>query len=345
MTDHSEGSPDLSAAEVLAALRHDLSTPLNQIIGYSELLEEEASESSVSFLPDLQRIQAAAHHLHHLLRTRLQPSEVLTGLVASGVQDSPVRSWTPSAVEESAAVAPSVSQASRLGKVLLVDDEPLNRDLLAARLQREGHQVVEAVDGLHALEQLRLHKVDLVLLDVMMPRLNGHETLLSLKADDELRHIPVIMISALDDLGSVVKSIEAGAEDYLPKPFNSTLLRARIGACLEKKSLRDHEIGLYRSLKSSRERLERELQSATAYVASLNQATRDDPRVVPLLAAFQRMTTALSRQETELRATIRELEIQINASALSQQVSSIVADPTFQALAERARAMRRRRQH
>ena len=124
--------------------------------------------------------------------------------------------------------------------LLVVDDSEDNRYTLTRRLAREGYtRVVTANDGRQALALLRAQPVDLVLLDIMMPELNGYEVLERLKADERLRHVPVIMISAVDEIESVVRCIELGAEDYLPKPFNPTLLRARVGASLEKKRLRD----------------------------------------------------------------------------------------------------------
>jgi class 3 adenylate cyclase len=127
------------------------------------------------------------------------------------------------------------------GIVLVVDDVEANRDLLSRRLQRQGHSVAVAENGQRALEMLRAQPFDLVLLDIMMPVMNGFQVLEQLKADEQLRHLPVIVISALDDLDSVVKCIEMGAEDYLSKPFNPVLLKARVGACLEKKRLHDQE--------------------------------------------------------------------------------------------------------
>ncbi|MES3020866.1 MAG: adenylate/guanylate cyclase domain-containing protein [Pseudomonadota bacterium] len=143
------------------------------------------------------------------------------------------------------------------GSVLVVDDNALNRDLLARRLQRQGHVVTLAEDGLQALEMLRTVPFDLVLLDIMMPQMNGYQVLENLKADEKLRHIPVIMISALDDIDSVVRCIELGAEDYLPKPFNPVLLKARISACLEKKRLRDKEQAYLQALGHEKEKSER----------------------------------------------------------------------------------------
>jgi class 3 adenylate cyclase len=124
-------------------------------------------------------------------------------------------------------------------RILVVDDNASNRDLLSRRLQREGYRVTSVEGGAAALTMIAAEGFDLVLLDLMMPGMSGFEVLSRLKADEGTRHIPVIMISALDELDSTVRCIEAGAEDYLPKPFNPVLLRARINACLEKKRLLD----------------------------------------------------------------------------------------------------------
>jgi sigma-B regulation protein RsbU (phosphoserine phosphatase) len=124
--------------------------------------------------------------------------------------------------------------------LLVVDDNDDNRFTLTRRLRREGYEnLAVAENGQQALELLATRAIDLVLLDVMMPGLNGYEVLERMRADQHLRHIPVIMISALDEIDSVIRCIELGAEDYLAKPFNPTLLRARVGASLEKKLLRD----------------------------------------------------------------------------------------------------------
>jgi len=124
--------------------------------------------------------------------------------------------------------------------LLVVDDNEDNRYTLTRRLKREGYtDLTTANDGKQALELLKSKKFDLFLLDIMMPEMNGYEVLEHLKADAELRHLPVIMISAVEEVESVARCIELGAEDYLSKPFDATLLRARVGASLEKKLLRD----------------------------------------------------------------------------------------------------------
>jgi sigma-B regulation protein RsbU (phosphoserine phosphatase) len=140
--------------------------------------------------------------------------------------------------------------------LLIVDDNEDNRYTLTRRLSREGYQnVTTATNGREALECLNARAFDLVLLDVMMPEMNGYEVLERLKASATLRDIPVIMISALDETNSVIRCIELGAEDYLNKPFNPVLLRARVGALLEKKRLRD-------AVRRNLDRLEQEMDAA-----------------------------------------------------------------------------------
>ena len=123
--------------------------------------------------------------------------------------------------------------------LLVVDDNEMNRDVLSRRLRRQGYRVAVAVDGRQALEMLQAEEFSLVLLDIMMPEMNGYQVLEHLKADSALRHIPVIMTTALDETDGIEKCIELGAEEYLTKPFNPVLLKARIGACLAKRKFRD----------------------------------------------------------------------------------------------------------
>ena len=131
--------------------------------------------------------------------------------------------------------------AAERGSILVVDDNEMNRDLLARHIERQGHTVTVAANGRQALEIIKTRCFHLVILDIMMPEMNGYQVLQHLKGNDNWRDIPVIMISAMDEMDSVVRCIEMGASDYLPKPFNPVLLRARISSCLEKKRLHDLE--------------------------------------------------------------------------------------------------------
>ncbi len=140
------------------------------------------------------------------------------------------------------------------GYMLVVDDNQMNRDMLSRRLKQLGHNFALAVNGREALQMLLVEKFDLVLLDIMMPEMNGYQVLEQMKADNTLRHIPVIMVSAVDEIESVVRCIEMGADDYLPKPFNPVLLKARVSACLEKKRLRDQELAHLQTIEIEKKR-------------------------------------------------------------------------------------------
>lgn len=120
--------------------------------------------------------------------------------------------------------------------ILVVDDNEMNRDMLSRRLKRQGFEVATAEDGQMALDMIAESNYSLVLLDVMMPRMNGYDVLETIKAEPSTQDLPVIMISAVDDLDSVVKCIEMGAEDYLFKPFNPVLLKARVEASLRRRA-------------------------------------------------------------------------------------------------------------
>lgn len=128
-----------------------------------------------------------------------------------------------------------------VGCVLVVDDNRLNRYMLGQRVQTMGCEVHHACDGREALEQLHLRNFDLVLLDIDMPELDGFAVLETMKDSERLREVPVVVISGVNDIKSVARCIERGAEDYLTKPFELILLRARVWASLEKKRLRDEE--------------------------------------------------------------------------------------------------------
>ena len=128
-----------------------------------------------------------------------------------------------------------------IGHILVVDDYPMNRIKLSRVLEQQGHTVAAAENGQQALDMLRTEPFDVVLLDILMPEMDGHQVLEAMKADNQLRDIPVIVISAVEDVDSAVQCIEIGAEDFLPKPFNPVFLKARLSASLQRKKLRDLE--------------------------------------------------------------------------------------------------------
>ena len=240
-------------------LRHDLRNPLNVIKGYSEMLIEDAQEEvDHPLLHDLVKLKESADQLLGQIDSMvtLGRQEDSGSSDQSGHrQQRDIISDVLRTVEalDAAKSAKDINQSSR---ILVVDDNASNRDILTRRLMRDGHQVVAADSGPAALELTSSHAFDLILLDLVMPEMNGYEVLRRLKAAEHTRHIPVIIISALDELDSVVRCIEAGAEDYLTKPFDPILLRARIRACLEKKWLRDREQKFIRDLDFEKRRSE-----------------------------------------------------------------------------------------
>jgi class 3 adenylate cyclase len=258
-----QAAGNADVAEYRRTLRHDLRTPINAIQGYGEMLREDAADGGAEVLvADLDKLLGEAT----LLLDRID------GLVTFSGGDAPPSDGTdPAAIEISAparmvesllkAVRPVTAKEADLvavqpSRILVVDDNASNRDLLTRRLQRQGHTVLQAEDGAGALATVEKEALDLVLLDLMMPGLSGYDVLALLKSDPRFREIPVIMISALTELDSIVRCIEAGADDYLAKPFDPTLLRARVGSSLEKKHLRDREREMVEALRIEKERSE-----------------------------------------------------------------------------------------
>ncbi|HLK65284.1 MAG TPA: response regulator [Bryobacteraceae bacterium] len=291
------------SGDALKHLRHDLRTPINHILGYTEILLEDFGESGGDQLPDtlreihsggrtllewiqqslgeslgsvsgaqlqafeaklrpeaerlLRASEAVKESLHHLEGTQEALSDMervasafhrLLTLVRETVHGPDATPAEPASPAPIPKVQPEVPPApvratpdDAAGRLLIVEDNPANRDLLRRRLEKEGHQVQEAENGRQAIDRLASEEFDLMLLDIMMPEMNGFEVLARVKQNPRLNGLPVIMISALDEIQSVVRCIQMGAEDYLPKPFDPVLLRARIGASLEKKRLRDRE--------------------------------------------------------------------------------------------------------
>lgn len=312
--------------EGLSKLRHALRTPLNQIIGYSELLMETAEETGTTDLvPELKRIHSGGGELLALINDALAAWKIEAGKVdfatlrdnlrvplggvitLSGQSLAKARTASQAAIakdlekillaaqnllslsENTAATdlaeADPAEATSGIGalaatppvnpggvrpedfgltnqpmpnaRILAVDDDAMNRDMLLRRLEKLGYEVTEAATGREALAKVKDGNFDLILLDILMPELDGFQTLEYIKADPRLKHIPVIMLTALDDVDSTVRCIEAGAEDYVPKPFSPVILRARITASLEKKRLRDQEQAFLAQLQIERTKSER----------------------------------------------------------------------------------------
>ena len=205
--------------------RHDLRADLSAVIGFSDLWHRRATAMGIEgSLGDIDRVLAAS-------RRALAVLEGLTAGLVSITAGSSAVSPVPVA---------TLPPAER-GQLLVVDDNSANRELLQLLLGQLGHLVTVAASGQEALSKLEHSTFDLILLDVLMPGMDGFAVLDCLKANSAWKHIPVLMVSAMDNMQSVVNGIARGAEDYLTRPFDELLLRARVGACLEKKRLRDRE--------------------------------------------------------------------------------------------------------
>jgi CheY-like chemotaxis protein len=329
------GDPDLD-------LRHDLRTPINSIIGYSEMLQEEAEALNLTdIIPDLQKIRSAAERFLFLIDDVVDFSRIEAGEMAPHLQASDTAAIIQGAMTAASSLEEDTLEEVRTdrGRLLIVDDNEINRDVLARRLGRQGYTTAAAENGRQALEMVQTQKFDLLLLDIMMPELNGYEVLRHLKADSHLRDIPVIMISALDDMASIVRCIKLGAEDYLPKPFDPVLLRARIGASLEKKRLRDQEIEYLHNV-------DHVVAAAAAVEAGefdpetlARVATRRD-ELGRLARVFQRMAREVYAREQRLKQEVQQLRIEIDEARTARQVAEITETDYFQDLQRKADQLR-----
>jgi len=248
------GDCDLEAFRT--KLRHDLRTPISAVKGYGEMLAEDArAEGHEGFAKDLERMLDAANRMLRQIDALAQ-----VGAPAPGGAEAVLgaEQLVAAALDTIAPIdADAIAREIEPSNILVIDDNESNRELLSRRLTREGHTVMTAEDGEKALATLERSGADLVLLDLVMPGISGFEVLRRIKTAPRLRHIPVIMISAVDEIDSIVRCIELGAEDYLLKPFNPVLLQARINASLEKQQLRKREQSAVHDLEAEREKSEK----------------------------------------------------------------------------------------
>lgn len=213
-------------------LRHDLLNELNPITNYSEMWIEDAEDEGLQ--PDVHDLQIIRVEGDRCIRL---VGRILSGdsIDAAEEDDDTVQTET---IVESVLMddAPAIDR-NITGSVLVADDNDTNRVILKRRLEAEGHTVTTVDNGLEALAVLQSQSIDIVLLDIIMPEMNGYDVLRRIRQDPQLKDLPVVMISALDEFNVVVRCMEAGADDYLPKPFNPVMLRARISTCLERRQL------------------------------------------------------------------------------------------------------------
>ena len=228
--------------EIQMTIRHDLRTPISGIKGYAEMILEELNEGvAESFRQDLENLLNETNSLLSRLGDIVDFSSATTDGGSIDPNGSTADSMILEILRDIKPVADTPALSEDTGHILIVDDIEANRHLLSRQLTRQGHTVTTVSSGAEALERLTGGNFDLVLLDLMMPGMSGYEVLARMKGDESLRNLPVIMISALDEVDSVVRCIEAGADDYLHKPINPTLLKARIKSGLETKQWLDTE--------------------------------------------------------------------------------------------------------
>jgi len=368
-----------------ARLRHDLRTPVNHLLGYGEMLMEEAEAAGradrvaglarirdtareliglIDVAPaTLDRLGDALHDLASRVLGELErlrqagppagPGEAAdfqrmadaAGLLLRFADGGTAIFDASPADAGDAPASPAVGGESSpgpalSGRVLIVDDDLANRELLGRRVEREGCAVVLAAGGAEALARLEAGGFDLVLLDLVMPGMDGDEVLRRLKADPRHRDLPVLMISALDEQDAVVRCIEAGAEDYLPKGVDAVLLRARLGACLRKKRARDQELAYLRDV-GVLTTAAASLQAGTFDPAAVDGITRRPDALGNLARVFAGMAQEVRARELRLAAQVAELRIEIDEAKKARAVAEIVETDYFQDLQRRVAELRR----
>jgi len=222
-----------------------------------------------------------------------------------------------------------------------VDDNSMNRIMLSRYITKLGYQATLVENGRQALEKLQAEPFDLVLLDVEMPEMDGYAVLEHLKADPHLRDLPVLMISAVEELESVVRCIELGAQDYLPKPFNPVLLRARLSACLERKRLRDQEIDYLQQV-GRVTAAAAAIRANTFQAESLDEVARRSDELGQLALVFQEMARQVYAREQHLQRQVQQLRIEIDQERRAREVADITESEYFQQLLGKAKELRNR---
>jgi two-component system response regulator len=243
---------------ILEAVNIESNSSLEKVIENCQLLKND--ESLIELISDIERIETSAFRFREVLDDCLKASFVAIEpaiALASNISVFPIQDVTFKPINS---VKRNHFLENQTCHLLVVDDNENNRDLFTRQLQREGYIVTTATNGKEALKMIKTGEYELVLLDLMMPILDGYQALRLIKADERWRHIPVIMISASDEIDQVVRCIEIGAEDFLPKPFNPILLKARIGAALDKKRFRDRERKYLQQVEIYSQKLNQELE-------------------------------------------------------------------------------------
>ena len=223
-------------------------------------------------------------------------------------------------------------------RLLVVDDADSNREVMTRLLERDGHEVTTAVDGAEGLEKLRRGSFDIVLLDVMMPGMDGIQVIQAMRGDDRLKRIPVLMLSAVHEQETILKCIQLGAHDYLPKPINQQLLKARISACLERKRLQDLEQdhtqrmeGISAQLQAANEQLRRANQLKSRFLATAAHDLKNPLGGIMLLA--ERIHAEALAGDPQGRIPVQAERVRVAVQKMVQIINSLL-DTTVQEMGE-----------
>ena len=248
------GSEEKKTPEEYSELRHNLRTPLNAIIGYGEILIEDFEED----IPESRTRRIIINDLKHIIELARETEKAIEVFVdfirgdenksddgdASQVETAEALFKSLGDIEHSI----TLSDELKSSDILIVDDNKTNCEVLERRLSMSGLKCRTAYDGESALDEVKKKTPDLILLDVILPDINGLELLKRFRSKHSVESLPVIMVSAFDDVDSIAKCIQLGAQDYLPKPINGTVLLAKVVSSLERKLLREREKELVNEL-------------------------------------------------------------------------------------------------
>ncbi len=330
-------------------LRHTFRTPVNHIVGYTEMLLEDLPAGDEDHRAPLKAILDAAHDALAHISAVLVPSEVpatdavrrlyaeleepqariiraVTSLMSAhdlgetATDDlrrilHAAEQLRPKVLDADLTAPPveeveATDEQNRPARILVVDDVEDNRQLLRRRLEKQGYEVLTAEDGKQALAMVEQNAPDLLLLDIMMPELDGFAVLERLKGNKSTRDIPVIVISALDDVESAVRCIEQGAEDFLSKPFDPVLLKARVGSSLAKKRARDRERAYLQAAEAVASAAVA-VEAGTYRAGALASVSRRSDAVGRLARVFDAMASNIRAREQQLHERVRALKVDI----------------------------------
>jgi CheY-like chemotaxis protein/tRNA A-37 threonylcarbamoyl transferase component Bud32 len=352
----------------VAALRHDLRTPVNHIVGYAEMLLEDLDAPAHAVeRAALQKTIAAAREALTAISSVLAPTRetvdaselaalyerlaepqrrildaVRSLLAASGEPPTPnfaedlqrildaATRLVPADQHLQAASSPAAGRSRGIAHILVVDDEHSNRELLRRRLERDGYAVLLAASGEEALAIVRREEIDLVMLDMLMPGMDGLAVLERVKADPMTRDLPVIVISALDSLPDIAHCIQAGAEDYLPKPFDPVILRARLAGSLARKRWHDQERDVLRAI-GVVTAAATAVETGDYRAGQLAEIAQRADAIGRLARVMDRMATQVQEREARLRGRVQELRAEIGAARRGRIEPAIESSQTLSA--------------